>query len=176
LFDSLPQELLRQWSFEKKVWLELHAPPWDTDTEEAYYRQFYDQMDRWLDQGMGSCVLRRPEIAGMLSEILLHFDGERYRFIAFVVMPNHVHTLFQVISPHDLGNIMSGWRSFSSHQINRILGRKGPLWQDDYWDRILRGPQHYERCLDYIRCNPVKAGLTKGDYILFDKSEEIIMS
>ena len=46
-------------------------------------------------------------------------------------------------------------------RINRVLGRRGKLWQDDYWDRYIRDEAHYRKVVHYIESNPVKAGLVK---------------
>jgi hypothetical protein len=40
------------------------------------------------------------------------------------------------------------------------------LWQRDYFDRLVRDQQHLANCVRYIRRNPVKAKLSKEDYIL----------
>jgi hypothetical protein len=48
-----------------------------------------------LDAGIGSCLLRLPECASIVRDALRHGDGERYRLLAFVVMPNHVHALIE---------------------------------------------------------------------------------
>jgi len=43
-----------------------------------------------------------------------------------------------------------------------MLQRSGPLWMADYWDRYIRDECHYLRVIDYIRKNPVKAGLVQS--------------
>lgn len=92
--------------------------------------------DAFLDAGSGQCWLRKPGIARIVEDVLFHFDGERYRLIAWAVMPNHVHSLIEPISGHGLGSIVSSWKRFSARMANRVLGRTGPFWQDDYWDTI----------------------------------------
>jgi hypothetical protein len=47
----------------------------------------------------------------------------------------------------------------SACKINRVLGRSGPLWQEDYWDRYIRDEAHFGKAQRYIESNPVKAGL-----------------
>jgi putative transposase len=44
------------------------------------------QLDRELDRGLGACWLRRAEIASVVQEALLYFDGGRYRLIAWRIM------------------------------------------------------------------------------------------
>jgi putative transposase len=36
-------------------------------------------IDQRLDASLGACWLRRPEIASLVQDALLHFDGARYR-------------------------------------------------------------------------------------------------
>ena len=37
--------------------------------------------------------------------------------------------------------------------------RKIPLWQREYWDRFIRDENHFQKAVDYIHMNPVRAGL-----------------
>jgi hypothetical protein len=53
---------------------------------------------------------------------------------------------------------MKGIKGSSAYNINRLLGRRGQLWQDESFDRILRS-REFEYRLNYICANPVDAGL-----------------
>ena len=57
--------------------------------------------------------------------------------------------------------LIKDWKGFTARRINRVLGRRGKLWQDDYWDRYIRDEAHYRKVVRYIEANPVKAGLVK---------------
>lgn len=140
LADSLPAEAI-----EKMRLVSGQIPDADRDT--------------FLDAGNGHCWLRLPEIASIVEEALLHFDGERYRLVAWTIMPNHVHVLLETMEGHGVGAIVSSWKRFSARMANRVLGRSGPFWQDDYWDTYIRNDRHFESTIAYIENNPVKAGL-----------------
>ena len=75
LGDALPRSVV----------LRLQAMADDDDLERRR------EIERLLDVGYGACWLRRPEIAALVEGALLHFDGVRYRMLAWTVMPNHVH-------------------------------------------------------------------------------------
>ena len=94
-----------------------------------------------------------------LENALRFFDGDRYRLGEFVIMPNHVHVLIELLSQHSLGSIVSSWKRFSARAANQVIGRSGPFWQDDYWDTYIRDERHFESTVGYIENNPVKAGL-----------------
>jgi REP element-mobilizing transposase RayT len=51
------------------------------------------------------------------------------------------------------------WKSYSARRANEHLRRTGPFWSADFFDRFVRDQNHYERALNYIEYNPVKAGL-----------------
>src|ERR1700692_2020118 len=86
LADSLPQTVLLRLEAELKA---LPAEKRDVERRK--------RVDAGIGAGHGSCVLRKPGIADMVQGSLLAFDSERYRLLAWVVMPNHVHVLFQAI-------------------------------------------------------------------------------
>jgi len=119
LGDSLPKAKLEQWKEERTAWLALHPEPWDEQTESEYHDRFSRQIDEWLDQGTGSCVLKDPANARIVADALRHFEGERYEIASFVVMPNHVHVLFRPLGECALTDILKSWKGFTAREINR---------------------------------------------------------
>lgn len=117
------------------------------------------RIEQWCDRGHGSCVLRRPEVARLIIENWRHFAGERYRLESFVVMPNHVHVLVTPAEGQALAGIVGSWKSFTAKRIAELTGMPAPIWQADYWDRFIRDESHRWRTTEYIRNNPVRAGL-----------------
>jgi type I restriction enzyme R subunit len=162
LGDSLPKAKLDQWKNERDSWMAHHPEPWDKKTEAEYHERFSHQIDEWLDQGSGSCLLKDPANAKIVAHALRHFNGDRYELASFVVMPNHVHVLFRPLEGHALPEIVKSWKGFTSREINKRAGKTGALWQDEYWDRLIRHEQHFFKVAEYIRENPVKAKLEGG--------------
>jgi REP element-mobilizing transposase RayT len=150
LADSFPQTVLRAWMNE----LAKSSP----SNMDAVLRR---RIERYLDQGYGSCALRDARVAAMVQKSLLHFDGERYRLSAWVVMPNHVHMLLTPDSEWSLSTIMKHLKSFTSHEANKMLRQTGQFWMEDYFDRYVRDAKHFDNAIVYIENNPVKARLCK---------------
>jgi REP element-mobilizing transposase RayT len=150
LGDSLPQAVLRAWMNE----LAKNYP----SNMDAVLRR---RIERYLDQGYGSCALGDVRVAAMVQKSLLHFDGERYRLSAWVVMPNHMHMLITPDPEWSLSTIMKDSKSFTSHEANKILRQSGKFWMEDYFDRYVRDAKHFDNAIAYIENNPVKAGLCK---------------
>lgn len=120
-----------------------------------------DRIEEYLDSGYGACWLKEPRVAQMVENALLHFDDERYRLLAWCIMPNHVHTLTEIVEGHPLDEVVHSWKSFTAHQLNRMVKRKGRVWQPEGFDRYMRGPLHLARTVFYIEQNPVAAGLVR---------------
>ena len=115
-----------------------------------------------LDSGLGACVLRRTSCAKIMEEALQFHDGDRYRLLSWVVMPNHVHAMIEQKSGTSLPTIVQTWKRHTSRQINRLSGKTGePLWHREYWDRYIRNDRHLIAVRQYIENNPVSAGLVE---------------
>lgn len=116
-------------------------------------------LDRELDHGRGKCWLGQREIASLVQNALIHFDGERYRLLAWCIMPNHVHVVVEALHGHSLGTVIQSWKSFTARRANEMLGRSSSFWHPDYFDRFMRNEEHLGRTIEYVEQNPVKAGL-----------------
>jgi putative transposase len=159
LADSLPREVIERLDQEIRL-----LPPAEQDAERRM------RIEAWIDAGHGSCILREPGIAAMVQNALLFFDGQRYRLMAWTVMPNHVHALFQVKKEWPLAKIVASWKKFTASRICAFRRQPenasgyaelpiGPVWHREYWDRYIRNERHFHEAVDYIHKNPVKAGL-----------------
>ena len=95
----------------------------------------------------------------MVQKSLLKFDGLRYRLFAWVVMPNHVHSLMTRFEEFELKDLLHSLKSYTAHEANKILHSEGKFWIADYFDRYIRNEKHFYKTIEYIENNPVKAGL-----------------
>ena len=140
LADSLPQSVLNELK---------QIPP------EARSKA----IETYLDAGHGECILSNPIIAQLLVHTLKTFDGERYVLHDWVVMPNHVHLVIEPQGAHRLSDILHSLKAYTTTETNRSLGRQGVFWQHENYDRLLRDQNEFERCMQYVQQNPVRANL-----------------
>ena len=63
-----------------------------------------------------------------------------------------------------MSGIVHSWKSFTSNQCNRLLGRTGSFWQKEPFDRYIRNERHYYQALNYIHYNPVKHDYVESPY------------
>ncbi|MBI5869076.1 MAG: transposase [candidate division Zixibacteria bacterium] len=90
--------------------------------------------------------------------------GKTYRLSLAVGMPDHVHLLLCPLEDggglcFDLSDIMKGIKGTSARRINQLLGTAGTVWQEGYFDRIIRDESELQRVFAYTLNNPVRAGL-----------------
>ena len=105
-----------------------------------------------------------PPERDVIAAALLHFQGKRYWLLAHVVMNDHVHVLTQPIEEHSLQDIVHSWKSYTAHQLVKAGGRTGHVWQEEYFDRVMRDePELREKAL-YILGNPWKRWPDLADY------------
>jgi REP element-mobilizing transposase RayT len=131
----------------------------DTKNSERDRVLLQRRIERYADQGYGSAFLKDERLAAMVQETLLRDDGKKYRLSSWVVMPNHVHLLVTRFEDHVLADIMQAFKSITSHKANKSLRRSGQFWMLDYFDRYIRNAKHYQKTVEYIENNPVKARL-----------------
>lgn len=94
----------------------------------------------------------------------LHHHLAKLQMHAAVVMPDHVHLLLTPLrdaagNDFGLSEMMSGIKGASAHSVNRLLERRGHVWQDESFDHMLRSDEGVRQKAEYICANPVRAGL-----------------
>ena len=116
LADALPKHALSAMQAQCDV-LQL------TDPEKA--DALRQRVETYLDAGHGSCLLQYPELAKMIVDNWLYFDQERYRLLAWMVMPNHVHVLIEPLGGWSVPKIVATWKAYSGRRIRDWLVGRG---------------------------------------------------
>ena len=124
-----------------------------------------DACERFLDQHNGECLLRDRRAAQIVADSLMFFDRVRYQLYAWCVMPNHVHIVFSCMNGFNISSILHSLKGFTSKEINKILGRKGTLWQAESFDRCIRDSKELENTINYVLGNPIAAGIENWPFV-----------
>ena len=104
----------------------------------------------------------------ILRKFLRAAEANGFVVIAYCVMPDHLHVLLEGIRPDaDLRAFVRWWKQSTGFEWKRRTGQK--LWQEGYFDRVLRPEESEILMVAYIATNPVRAGLatTLHEYPLF---------
>ena len=172
--DSISREVLQRWEREKQAWLRVRGVKghWSTVLERLapkdqsdFHREFNRCREAYLDSCQGKCLLKTPELAQIVADSLLHFDGQRYCMGDFVLMPNHVHLLASFQTAEALKDQCDSWLHYTAAQINRKIGEKGKFWQQEPFDHLVRSIEQYDYLRQYIAENPHKAHLKPGEFL-----------
>jgi putative DNA methylase len=100
----------------------------------------------------------------LMVAAMKRFEQQRYELAAYVVMDDHVHVLLTPLSGYDLQGIVHSWKSFTARAMQREGKRFGRVWQDEYFDRIVRDDKEFVQKLDYVVRNPWKRWPEMGEY------------
>jgi len=90
----------------------------------------------------------------------------------YVIMPDHVHFFCRAeLAAKPLRIFMQKWKQWTSKRVAREvaaigiddpdLKQSGTLWQDEFFDHVLRSSESYSQKWKYVKDNPVRAGLVK---------------
>jgi len=166
LLDSLPQEIIRKWEFERIDIIESAKKkkrPLSKEEEDRLRFLQSKKVDKYLDAGKGDCYLKIDKIAELLAAVLMFYNDKRYKMYAWCIMPNHVHAIVRVFKDN-LFKIIHSWKSYSASEANKILGRKGGFWHSDTYNHIIRSDKEFGFQMNYVWLNPEKAGYKNWKY------------
>jgi REP element-mobilizing transposase RayT len=123
-----------------------------------------DDADMFITFRTGGPLILTSEARDLVLQHCLR--EERVHLLAVVIMPNHVHLLLSCLRDEDgwpfpLSKIMQCLKGATAHRINRLLGSWRPVWQEESFDHVLRSHESLKEKIEYVRQNPVRAGLVE---------------
>ena len=106
------------------------------------------------------CVLRRePVLANCETHaglVCAWRDADEWRVGLYLIMPNHIH-LF--CSPANEDHTIESWITFWKRRFRRGTSADAPRFQSRGFHHRLRRDENYHQKMEYVRANPVRAGL-----------------
>ena len=123
-------------------------------------------------------TLSEPAKDITLDSVKFH-AGKKYRLHSCVIMETHVHVILEPslveqaslpaskelkegdLTYYSLAQILHSIKSYSANKIQKLLNKKGNIWLNENYDRLIRDDKEYEDKMNYIINNPVKVGLVE---------------
>lgn len=101
----------------------------------------------------GNNQLCQPSVAeALLSAARYYHEKHDWYLRMMLLMPDHVHALIAPALDDRLNDVVGNWK--------RYVGLKtGVVWQKNFFDHRLRSAESWNEKVEYIRANPVRAGL-----------------
>ena len=112
------------------------------------------------------CSNQRERIltSGPLPDIIIQTFKNAENFYGwlvgrYVIMPDHVH-FFCIPNENakPLSDFMKGFKRWTTKQ-SHACGFSGALWQREFFDHVPRNSASFSEKWEYVRMNPVRAGL-----------------
>ncbi|WP_350344092.1 transposase [Proteinivorax tanatarense] len=95
-----------------------------------------------------------------LNILTYHKFNCNYNIIAFVIMPDHAHIVIQPTNEeNNISLIMKKIKGSFSRCYNKKYHRHGAVFQQGFYDRIVKDEKELEKTIDYIHHNPVRSKL-----------------
>jgi len=101
-----------------------------------------------------------------IAQIQKTCDLEMFVVLAYCVMPDHVHLVVQGLTDRSELRRFVRLAKQRVEYVARTQFQVAHLWQQGYYDHILRSRHAVEDAVRYVLENPVRAGLAKrvGEY------------
>jgi REP-associated tyrosine transposase len=146
------------------------SPPPSTDNRVHKHLRRLERV--WIDRPIyfiTTCTFRRRAIlagneiaATLIDEWRSAHDRHGWAIGRYVIMPDHVHLSCRAeLDAKSLPIFMQKWKQWSSKRMARELKVAGRVWQEEFFDHVLRSCESYTQKWDYVKENPVRAGLVK---------------
>ena len=141
----------------------------------TYYKRRLPHFERpWAKYMISFTTRERLQLSPksrdiVLKSLLFGHQQRRYELYAACVMPDHVHVLLEPqIKEQDregkpifwpLPELLHSIKSFTAHEINKTENRLGQIWENESFDRLIRGDADLEEKFHYICRNPWDSGV-----------------
>ena len=106
-------------------------------------------------------VLNREATEVIVSAFAFAVQSQRIHLWAFVVMPDHWHSLFALRDPWTLPKFMHDLMIYVGAKTSKLLSGFETSWQDGYYDTVIKTARQFEYVAYYIEQNPVVKGLAE---------------
>ena len=178
LYGSIPKEKIQQLQQERYAKINILKEENSENLKEALdiaQKRYFQKVDSVLDLvEYGQKYLSNPQVAQIVINKIHQYNNQHYDLLAFCVMPNHVHLLFDLYLQSEkipideevtdknytqIYHIMQLIKGGSAYEANKIVERLGRFWQVESYDRFVRNIRELQNIVMYIANNPKKAGL-----------------
>ena len=76
----------------------------------------------------------------------------------YVIMPDHIHLFVR----GSLDFVLVQWMRILKRSLSGAIHEAAPHWQSGFFDHLIRHSESYAEKWEYVRLNPVRAGLVKN--------------
>jgi len=106
-------------------------------------------------------ILNQADVASILvKEWQTAHERHGWAIGRYIIMPDHVHFFCAAeLDAKPLPKFMQLWKQWTSKRTARELKVAGDIWQEEFFDHVLRSSESYDQKWSYVRDNPLRSGL-----------------
>ena len=97
----------------------------------------------------------------LLIDVLECWRRMEFLLCGYVVLPDHGHALVWPRPPLTISRAVESVKWQAASLLNRKRGRRGTVWQHQFWERCVRHERELAERLDYLHHNPGRRGLVQ---------------
>ena len=86
-----------------------------------------------------------------------------FLLLAFAFMPDHAHFVLVPAANSIIGRTMQVIKGRIARRVNVVLGETGSIWQQGFYDRMVRTREQLNTYVEYTHKNPVEAGIVERE-------------
>ncbi len=108
-------------------------------------------------------ILARKDVAKIIFDTINWLEKNNYIDCYFIIiMPNHLHLVFQLFTKKTLSEVIKSLKGFTGRKIKENLKLDTPVWQDQFYDHLIRKDENLVGIMKYCLYNPVRRGLVEN--------------
>ena len=124
----------------------------------------HDVLHTEIEICRGLPSMRTPRAGSVIFEAIRAVRSRFFfRVVQFSILGNHIHFIVEAANPSELAKGMKSLGVRIARGLNKLWGRKGRVWADRYWSRVVRKVHELRRLIRYVLQNARRHGVPVPD-------------
>ena len=112
----------------------------------------------WITAGRSELFRELLPARVVINSLQFADDAGWSKTFAYVLMPDHIHWLFELRGSKHLSQLVASTKRYSATRLKRLGFVSGNVWQEGFHDRAARVDDDLAKLSRYICANPLRAG------------------
>jgi len=91
-------------------------------------------------------------------------ENKRIELYFLIMMPSHLHIIIKLKESYILASIMRSFKGYTGREIKKHLGLSTAIYQNQYYDHLIRKNESLLEIIKYCWYNPVRRELVESPY------------
>ena len=117
-----------------------------------------------VDPNLPQEGLRRPDLTACIEDCLreIRETWTVFRVVHYSIQRHHLHLVVEAANRNALSRGMQGLTIRVAKRINKVLGRRGKVFIDRYFETVVKSPRQARHVLSYVLLNTQRHAAQSG--------------